>query len=117
ETINQSPAPIRLHYITWLTKNAHPKRRVFPHAAACASLPVPTMSNNNAFFAAEPLESCRPRRQRTAGFYARLRTKSTSFLHSLVSFFFAAAASVRGFVRKDQGDFPGRKRSAEPASS
>jgi hypothetical protein len=45
-TANTKALTIRLHYITWLTKNAQTSRRK-THDAACASLPYPTMSNNN----------------------------------------------------------------------
>jgi len=86
------------------------------HAAACASLPFPTMSNNRALFFAWPTTrkwSAAPSAE--AGFYALLRTRSITFLHSFVSFFFAAFDPGEGLSkRRTGGIFPGRKRTAEP---
>ena len=103
----QSPAPIRLHYITWLTKDAQPKRRVFPHAAACASLPIPTMSNNRPlFFTAEPLVRGRRRRQRRQAF--TLAAEPSQPVFCIFSFLFSSlrSASMRGFRQEGPGRFP-----------
>ena len=99
----RSPAPIRLHYITWLTKNAQPKRRVFPHAAACASLPIPTMSNNTPSF---PSVSALQQR-RISSAEAVSIPASSSCQHAFSVSFAVIFSTVWRRKEEDRGSLPG----------
>jgi hypothetical protein len=103
---NQSPASIRLHTSLGLPRMLRLNVAYQLHAAACASLPFPTMSNNRSAFLCLPTtRSGRRRRQRRQAF--TLYSEPGQSLFCILSFLFSSLLStpVRGFRSEGPGEF------------